>query len=39
MMLTEDLEKDINKENKTKQEKELNKTIQDLKMEVKTIKK
>ena len=45
MMMMEDYKKDINnslkeiQENTSKQVKELNKTIQDLKMEVETIKK
>ena len=42
MMIMEDYKKDINKEiqeNTSKQVKEWNKTIQDLKMEVETIKK
>jgi hypothetical protein len=45
MIIIEDYKKDINncvkeiQENRSKQVKELNKTIQDLKMEVETIKK
>jgi len=45
MMMIKDLKKDINnslkeiQENTTKQVKKLNKTIQDLKMEIETIKK
>jgi archaellum component FlaC len=45
MMMIEDFKKDINdfleeiQENTTKQVKELNKTIQDLKMEIETIEK